>query len=714
MTRPFGARRAACALLLLSGLLGNPAVAAGQSVLDAVQADAPAHIAFVEGSAVLERDGRPDNSPANMPLLAGDRVRTQAGRVEILFADGSTLHLDANTTVDFQSDELVRLLDGRVRLAIPGPDRDVSYRVDAPSAWAQITQPGEYRVAILRGDREPEVELAVIRGTAELVNEGGRTALRAGERAFSRANAAPSYAYAFNSAMWDEFDRWSESRRDERRGVSAQYLPNEVRPYSASFDRYGSWQHEASYGYVWYPTVSVGWRPYYHGRWATLRPYGWTWIGSDPWAWPTHHYGRWGFSAGLWFWIPGRSWGPAWVSWAYAPGYVSWCPLGWNNRPIFGVNFYGGGHNPWRAWTVVPRHHFGHGYVHARVVHGDRFDARTRGSFVAQNTAPASSRVRRAARVRADSHRRHPVHPARDRPRSTRTWSPGPRASAPRRHAPWSGRPEVRWRSASPGQSRAVPRGSATEFGVPAAGADSSGVSSARSRAVPRAGATEFGVPAASADSAGGRSRAVPRGGATEYGVPGATDSRSRTAYSGQSPSTAPPSQERYAPADRGPRAIPRADSAYRGSVSPSQRQPDSTIQRSDPPAGSRAVPRSGDSAPPNYRRDSYRAPVTGARSRSVARDAPVGARELAAVRARVPSESPQPLRRRCGPQRPGAILRWAVRFVGGFVPPEIRRPVLVRHGPAARRRTEVGRRRSQSPSVARQVSARALAGPRP
>ncbi len=50
-----------------------------------------------------------------MPVLAGDRVRTRAGRVEVLFADGSTLHLDGNTLVDFQSDDVIRLLDGRVR-----------------------------------------------------------------------------------------------------------------------------------------------------------------------------------------------------------------------------------------------------------------------------------------------------------------------------------------------------------------------------------------------------------------------------------------------------------------------------------------------------------------------------------------------------------------------------------------------------------------------
>src|SRR5436309_13650220 len=59
---------------------------------DAMAADPPAHVSFVDGAAVLDRDGQPDSAPANMPLLAGDRLRTQGGRVEILFADGSALH----------------------------------------------------------------------------------------------------------------------------------------------------------------------------------------------------------------------------------------------------------------------------------------------------------------------------------------------------------------------------------------------------------------------------------------------------------------------------------------------------------------------------------------------------------------------------------------------------------------------------------------------
>jgi hypothetical protein len=348
--------------------------------------DPPAHISFVDGAAVLERDGQPDAAPMNMPLLAGDRVRTEDGRVEILFTDGSTLHLDANTLVDFQSDELVRLLGGRVRLSIPGPDRQVLYRIDAPSASVTIDSPGEYRVSVLGGGAAPEVELAVLRGYAELANDDGRTPLRAGQRAYARASAAPSSAYAFNSASWDAFDRWSEARRDQRLGISTQYLPEEVRPYASSFDRNGSWRYETSYGYVWYPTVSVDWRPYHNGRWVTLRPYGWTWIGLDPWDWPTHHYGRWGISAGVWFWIPGRSWGPAWVSWAYSPGYVSWCPLGWNNRPVI-LNRFGHGYDPWRAWSAVPERRFGGGDNVRRVMARD-FDVRTPRAFVARDTAP--------------------------------------------------------------------------------------------------------------------------------------------------------------------------------------------------------------------------------------------------------------------------------------------------------------------------------------
>src|SRR5438034_167559 len=61
-------------------------------------------------------------------------------------------------------------------------------------------------------------------------------------------------------------------------------------------------------------------------------------------------YGRWNWAVGVgWYWIPGAVWAPAWVSWRYGAGYVSWCPLG----PA-GIAF--GYRHP--AWVAVSETHF--------------------------------------------------------------------------------------------------------------------------------------------------------------------------------------------------------------------------------------------------------------------------------------------------------------------------------------------------------------------
>ena len=114
----------------LAALVCPPALYA-QSTQPEPEGVAPAHVSHVDGAVTLEREGRAENSPLNMPLLSGDRLRTLDGRVEVLFADGSTLHLDARSTIDVQSDDLVRLTEGRLRLNILGPQRAVAYRIDS-------------------------------------------------------------------------------------------------------------------------------------------------------------------------------------------------------------------------------------------------------------------------------------------------------------------------------------------------------------------------------------------------------------------------------------------------------------------------------------------------------------------------------------------------------------------------------------------------------
>ena len=144
-----------------------------------------------------------------------------------------------------------------------------------------------------------EVELAVLRGSAELVNEQGRSYISAGERTFARAGTAPSPAYVFNSASWDAFDRWSEARRDQRLGVLGAIPAGRRAAICADVRRQRQLALRAGVRLRLVPAGRRGMASVSPGRWVSLRPYGWTWIAGDPWGWPTHHYGRWGISAGV-------------------------------------------------------------------------------------------------------------------------------------------------------------------------------------------------------------------------------------------------------------------------------------------------------------------------------------------------------------------------------------------------------------------------------
>ncbi|PWT81050.1 MAG: hypothetical protein C5B57_11260 [Blastocatellia bacterium] len=355
----------------------------------------PPHIAYADGTVKLERDGQLETAAVNTPIIDGDRLTTTSGRIEVLFPDRTTLDLDEFSTIDFLSPTLLRLEAGRVALTVGGANDTrtaVRYEIDTPVASARTESPGDFRVAARAGRDGEETELAVIRGFATLTTEQSSTSVSAGGRSVAFDNGAPSSTERFNSAQSDAFDRWIADRRDARlQTTSAQYLPGDLRMYGGTLDRYGSWQYAEPYGYVWYPTVAPNWQPYYYGYWSPIPRYGWTWIGLDVWSWPTHHYGRWGYGRGSWFWIPGRSWAPAWVSWGAASDYVSWCPLGFDGHPVFNLSLgVGGIGNHGSGWVVVPRGSFGfRGYYVNRYAIPPHLIPRSAG-FVAQSTPPVA------------------------------------------------------------------------------------------------------------------------------------------------------------------------------------------------------------------------------------------------------------------------------------------------------------------------------------
>ena len=334
------------------------------------QTTVPAHLSVTEGTVTIDRESGPETGVQDLPLVAGDRVRTAQGRAEILLGDGSAMHLDAQTALDVNGASLVRLLGGRL-VVFAEPDAVGALQIDASPASIRLVTSGESRISLFDGGAGLLLDVAVVRGSIEVATDGGTSLVQAGQRVQVLEGSAPSEPVAFNSAQMDEFYRWSAALLDQRRGAaSASYLPNELVSYASAFDESGSWNYLAPYGYVWYPTVAAGWRPYYHGRWAHVGGgVGWSFLGNCRWAWPTHHYGRWGMSSGGgWFWIPGSTWSSAWVQWGVSPGFVSWCPLGWNDRPVVawsdkgGVAVpYGRHGGPWRAWSAVSTSTFARG-----------------------------------------------------------------------------------------------------------------------------------------------------------------------------------------------------------------------------------------------------------------------------------------------------------------------------------------------------------------
>jgi hypothetical protein len=356
----------------------SPALVAAGLAASLVAPAAPAddgyrhgRVRFVEPGVTLQRatEVSAEEALANLPFLPGDRVWTDsAGRAEFQFPDGTAVRLDTRSKLDYAGhaegeDEriVLRLWSGSVIVRVRTRG-NVRFEVETPAGAVQALERGIVRLDVDAG----ETRLSVYAGEAVLDDGRQRVRLAAGERTYARWGAEAEEPRRFEPGEdADDFARWDETREAEERWASrsSEYLPDELDAYAGEFEANGRWQYEGTAGYVWIPSVGIGWQPYTYGHWAWT-PYGWTWVPYEHWGWAPFHYGRWGFSASFgWYWAPGHTWGPAWVSWAVGGGYVGWCPLGWRDRPV----------TPWghHRGHAVPRGRHGSGDGWNVVRHGD-------------------------------------------------------------------------------------------------------------------------------------------------------------------------------------------------------------------------------------------------------------------------------------------------------------------------------------------------------
>jgi len=163
----------------------------------------------------------------------------------------------------------------------------------------------------------------------------------------------------YEDEYYDEELLGSPDYQDEYQGDQGYNEPEIDVGLFAELGHHGRWHFQASYGWVWRPYVTAGWRPYGDGRWVWTS-YGWTWESYEPFGWATYHYGNWtnDFRLG-WVWIPGYDWSACRVEWAVYDNYVCWAPL-----PPPGVYCP----RPWdrgglNVWFTVGAGHFTDPYV---------------------------------------------------------------------------------------------------------------------------------------------------------------------------------------------------------------------------------------------------------------------------------------------------------------------------------------------------------------
>ena len=182
----------------------------------------------------------------------------QNGRVEMLFADGSTLHLDHNTVVDFQSDEVIRLLERARPADDPRPAARASPIASTrrPAGCRSTSRASTASRVARRHANGSEVELAVLRGARRAGQRGRPHALRAGERAFARAGAAPRTPTSSTPRPGTRSIAGPRARRDDAARRVGAVPPRDSASVRGDVRSHGYWQRRTDYGYVWYPRVA--------------------------------------------------------------------------------------------------------------------------------------------------------------------------------------------------------------------------------------------------------------------------------------------------------------------------------------------------------------------------------------------------------------------------------------------------------------------------
>ena len=230
-------------LKLVSGLLPallalTPLASWGQSPFSG----RAGFILYVEGEVVLRGRAGSEPSRAQQHLEAGQRLRTGAGRAEVVLAPGLLLGVGENTELEMVkshlSDLRLRLISGSAALHVLDDTYLEALSVRSGEAEVRFGKRGVYRLDIPVGE---SFRLKVFDGKAVVSTNGSKHKLK---KKWSLALAAPGsdpIVEKFDRSQKDSLDKWQaervaalEAAERAKRGTGSldpkDYLPTEPIP----------------------------------------------------------------------------------------------------------------------------------------------------------------------------------------------------------------------------------------------------------------------------------------------------------------------------------------------------------------------------------------------------------------------------------------------------------------------------------------------------
>jgi hypothetical protein len=247
----------------------------------------------------------------NMPIVEGQRLRTDDGYAEVEFEDSSTLRLAPNSQVDFP---LLALRSSGAKASTMSVVKGTVYvNTENTKGNEFLLVAGATKMTVAPSTHlrlelnETRMVMSVFNGSVE-VQRGGETTTVSKKESLTLDADQMTVAKKIAGEPYDAWDK--ESIDYHKRYAAANAFAGGGNAYGLSdLNYYGNFINAGGSSF-WQPYfVGAGWSPYANGVWAMYPGAGYSWVSPYPWGWLPYHSGSWSFFPGYgWGWQPGGSW----------------------------------------------------------------------------------------------------------------------------------------------------------------------------------------------------------------------------------------------------------------------------------------------------------------------------------------------------------------------------------------------------------------------